>query len=66
MRLDFERIRMRVRDTTNILPSALLVMAELGSLVKYRHFYMLWKVLQFCHLENPQVNGQYGQQKATK
>lgn len=66
MRLGVERVRMQVRDTTSTLPGALLVMAELGSLVKYRHFYTLRKVLSLCHQKNPRVTGQYGQQKARK
>lgn len=63
LRLLFEQVRVQVGDTINILPSALLTMAKLGSLVKYRHFYTFKKVLPLCHLKNPWVNGQYGQHK---
>ena len=66
MRLGFAQVRMQVGDTTSILPNALLVMAELGSVVKYRHFYALRKVLHLCCLKNPWVNGQHGQQKERK
>lgn len=52
LRLGFEQVKVQVGDT-NILPSALLAMAELGSLFKYKHFYTLRKVLHLCHLKNP-------------
>lgn len=63
LRLLFEQVRVEVGDTIDIFPSALLAMAKLGSLVKYRHFYTFKKVLPLCHLKNPWVNGQYGQHK---
>lgn len=43
LRLHFEQVRVQVGDTINILPNALLAMAKLGNLVKYRHFYTLKK-----------------------